>query len=429
MMRIFYLLSMGALAGQGVPDPAFDRIPFERWLKGGGEVPMRWSIRSSRPAMLTIHQRMVVRFNIEVAGVEFVKRTGQGRLVAFLEIRDRDNRSYRAHSQIKFKELNNPNDLAAVTVSMGAYMTPGDYHVAAAIYDTETNAHSLKRQALRVPQLPHDPLPDSWSGVAPVEFLDPADRPDVWYLPEIKSRLHLRLNTARPVRVEVLVNESASDAAGSRVGQATRRNFAILIPALKVISQIDVINGSLNVAMLDLERRKVSFMQEQVHTLDWPTLRAALVEVNPNLIDVHALENHEQNAQFFLSEVRKRLERTESKGNVEPARVLIVLSGPMTFPKGQDLHPIEATPEPGSHVYYIRYNPQVFTGRGVGASRGTGRGVPLPPSSGPTFRPSVQADSLEGTLKPLAPRLFDVTTPVDFRKALATIMSEISQLK
>jgi hypothetical protein len=435
MIRIFYMLSMGALAafGQGLPDPAFDRIPFEQWLKGGGEGHIRWSMRSSRPATLTIHQRMVVRFTIEVAGVEFVKRTGQGRLVAFLEIRDRENRTYRMHSQIEFKELNNPNDLAAVTVSMGSYMTPGDYHVTAAIYDTETQEHSLKRQTLHVPPPAHDPLPDSWRDVPHVEFLDPPDRPDVWYLPEIKSRLHLPLTTAQPVRIEVLMNESPSEAVGSRVGQATRRNMGFLIPALKVMSQIEVGNGSLNVAMLDLERRKVSFAQQQVHTLDWPRLRAALVEDNPNLIDVHALENHEQNAQFFVSEVRKRLESAESKGDARPARVLIVLSGPMTFPKGQDLHPIEATPEPGSHVYYIRYNPPVPVSRGlspgVPGPRGNRGGSASAPGISMPRRIESTQDSLEGTLKPLAPRLFDVSTPIDFRKALASIISEISQLK
>jgi hypothetical protein len=428
MMRIFDLLSMGALAafGQGLPDAAFDRIPFEQWLKGGGEGHIRWSMRSS-PATLTIHQRMVVRFTIQVAGVEFIKRTGQGRLVAFLEIRDRENRAYRMHSQIDFKELNNPNDLAAVTVSMGSYMTPGDYHVTAAIYDTQTQEHSLKRQTLRVPQPAHDPLPDSWRDVPHVEFLDPPDRPDVWYLPEIKSRLHLPLNTARPVHVEVLMNESPSEASGSRVGQATRRNMGFLIPALKILSQIEVGNGSLNVAMLDLERRKVSFAQQQVHTLDWPRLRAALVEVNPNLIDVHALENHEQNAQFFVSEVRKRLESAETDGDAGPARVLIVLSGPMAFPKGQDLHPIEATPEPGSRVFYIRYTP-TFPSATPGGFQGRGGRGSRPSPIVINRNPSLQ-DSLEPTLKPLAPRLFDVSTPIDFRKALASIISEISQLK
>jgi hypothetical protein len=38
----------------------------------------------------------------------------------------------------------------------------------------------------------------------------------------------------------------------------------------------------------------------------------------------------------------------------------------------------------------------------------------------------VQLDQLESTLKPLAPRLFDVDTPEQFRKALATVLAEIS---
>ena len=38
------------------------------------------------------------------------------------------------------------------------------------------------------------------------------------------------------------------------------------------------------------------------------------------------------------------------------------------------------------------------------------------------------ADSLERTLKPLQPHLFDVYTPVDFRKALGTLFDEIARL-
>ncbi len=130
-----------------------------------------------------------------------------------------------------------------------------------------------------------------------------------------------------------------------------------------MLSQMDTKNGSINVTLLDLERRKVSFNQEEVGKLDWTRLRAALLDNDPNQIDVHALENHEQNAQFFVSEIRKRLESTEQNGDVplgltaDAARVLIVLSGPMAFPKGQDLRPIEAAPEPGVRVFYIRYFP------------------------------------------------------------------------
>jgi hypothetical protein len=190
---------------------------------------------------------------------------------------------------------------------------------------------------------------------------------------------------------------------------------------------MDVENGSINVTLLDLERRKVSFSQEGAAKLDWTGLRASLVENEPNTIDVHALENHEQNAQFFISEVRKRLERTES--NLESARVLIVLSGPMAFPKGQDLSPIEATPGPGTKVFYIRYLPPrpelSFMTSNLG---GRSMRPPLSPPGSFGRAPSSD-DSLARTLKPLSPRIFDVTVPIEFRNALAAILSDISHLK
>ncbi len=196
-----------------------------------------------------------------------------------------------------------------------------------------------------------------------------------------------------------------------------------LIPALKVISQMDIRNGSLNVTMLDLERRKVSFAQDHVGILNWLKLRGALAENDPNQIDVHALENHEQNAQFFVSEIKKQLER-----NTGAARVLIVLSGPMAFPKGQDLTPIEAAPEPGTRVFYVRFFPPPMGGPAGGPMDGMrprGR-VPPPPNVPTPLRGATTEDSLARTLKPLSPKVLDVSTPADFRAALAAIISGIS---
>lgn len=432
MRGLFFLTLVGTAAlGQGLPDRAFQRVPFEQWLKGGDQTRLRWSMRTV-PATLSIHQRMVVRFVIEVDGGEFTKRPGGGRLISFLEIRDHDGQTFQMHRRLNAKELGKPGGVAAVNVFISAFVTPGDYPVAAAIYDARTKQHSLKQMTLHVPEPPRDPLPGYWAGLPHVEFLVSQDRPDVWFLPEIVSRAKLAAKVEHPVRIEVIANESPSEANGSRVGLATRRGMGLLVPALKVLSQIEGTNVTLNVTMLDLDRRKVSFAQEDVHTLDWTGLRAMLTEKNPNVIDVHALEKHEQNAQFFVSEVRKRLEGTETNGDVplgieaEPARVLIVLSGPMTFAKGQDLRPIEATPEPGSHVYYIRLYPSFSSGRGPVPVAPPPAGV-LPPL--PSGRSIPMEDSLGGTLKPLAPRIFNVTTPMEFRKALGTIMSEISQIK
>ena len=51
---------------------------------------------------------------------------------------------------------------------------------------------------------------------------------------------------------------------------------ASLIPALRALSEMDIKNGSINVTLLDLERRKVSFNQEAASQLDWTRLRSAL---------------------------------------------------------------------------------------------------------------------------------------------------------
>ena len=440
MLRNFYLCLMcavGAFGQKGLPDPVFDRIPFEQWLKGGEDAHIRWST-DILPARLGVHQRLSVVLSVRVDGSEFVKRSGPGQMVVFMEIRDRDDRVFRTHRALHFEELKNPDSLATVNFGQHAFILPGDYQVAAAVFDTGSKEHALKRIKLHVPDVPHDPLPDAWRNLPEVEFATFTEPPDSWYLPEVSSRLNLPLQNEKPVRVEVVLNESPTELATRRVGRTMKRNMGNVIPALKVLSQMEIKNGSINVTLLDLERRKVSFNQEQAGKLDWTRLRAALIENDPNQIDVHALENHEQNAQFFVSEIRKRLESTEQNGDVplgltaDPTRVLIVLSGPMAFPKGQDLRPIEATPEPGVRVFYIRYNPPLLSqGRGPGMVPGGPRGrVAVPyPQGVPYGGGASTEDSLARTLKPLAPRTFDVTTPLEFRSALAAIMSEISRLK
>jgi len=269
---------------------------------------MRWSADVT-PSRLTLYQRLSVVLFVRVDGAEFVKRSGPGEMVVFIEIRDRDDRVFRTHRALHFEEVKNPGALAAVNFEQYAFVVPGDYQVAAAVYDTGSKEHALKR--LHVPEVAYDPLPNSWRDLPEVEYVTVSDPPDAWYLPEVAARLSLPVQNEKPVRVEVVVNESPTELAPGRNARTMKRNMGNLIPALKVLSQMELKNGSINVTLLDLERRKVSFSQEQTGKLDWARLRAALLENDPNQIDVHALENHEQNAQFFVSEVRKRLEGTE----------------------------------------------------------------------------------------------------------------------
>lgn len=418
MARILYLLLTGLVAAQGLPDAAFDAVPFNQWLKGGEQSSIKFSIRIL-PARLTVYQRLAAKVSVQVDRSEFRRR----KLTAFLEIRDSAGRAYRTHHELELSGVNRP---ANVNVNFDQYtfIKPGDYLVTAAVYDAASKEHAVKQVRWRLPPMSFDPLPEAWRDLPPVEFSTvPSDPPGRWYLPDISSRLFLPVASGKPVRVEVVVNESPTEVARRRTGRVSSRNMINLIPSLKVLSQMALENGSLNVTLLDLERHKVSFAQQDVKTLDWPRLRAALAGNDPNRIDARSLADHDQNAQFFVSEIRKLLEATETNGDVplglteDQAPVLIVLSGPMAFPTGQDLRPIETTAEAPARIFYIRYYPPQGFG---GFPGGGGRGMPAP---GPVM---IVQDSLYGTLKPLHPKLFEVTSPRQFRTALAAIMRAIS---
>src|SRR5262249_45536496 len=162
-----------------------------------------------------------------------------------------------------------------------ALVVPGDYRVDLAVLDVGTGEHAAVERTLHVPPLKGDPLPDSWNGLPPVEFAVVADPPDGWFQPALNGRLHRPLETRRPVRVEVMVNASPS-ANGPRVRATglSNQNLGDLLPAVKVISQVDLSPGALNVSLLDLTRRQVLFTQEHVgprgQPLDWPRMRPAL---------------------------------------------------------------------------------------------------------------------------------------------------------
>jgi hypothetical protein len=180
--------------------------------------------------------------------------------------------------------------------SQDAFVMPGRLPDIWGSFDSENGDHSVAQRMLHVGPLKNDPLPAAWRGLPPVELLH--DAPDQGLLPSLTGRLDLPLETRRPVRVELLVNAS---------GQAAKSNWGELIPALSVLSDINVRNGALNVALLDLARQKVVFEQNVERSLDWRKLQAGFKEADPKVIDVHSLEKRGRSAQFFVKQVGQRI--------------------------------------------------------------------------------------------------------------------------
>jgi hypothetical protein len=298
--------------------------------------------------------------------------------------------------------------------------------VLAQLTDTITGQTGSAEKNVRVEPLAGDPFPDMWRDLPTVEFWPGDDGFEHWFAPSLKERLHLTLDTQQPVKIDLLVNTTPSEITLRRRDATLHgdQNMSVVIPAMKTIFQTEVRNGSLGVTLLDISRQRVIFSQDNRREMDWPRLKQSVEGGDPNKIDVHSLANRETEGDFFVATVGAFLERALAAG--EPKHVVIVLSGVMGFREGVPLHPIESKGNANCMVFYIRYS-----SHGPFVTNGFEARSPVSPrraTSPPAPRTGwMDFDQLAGTLKPLNPRLYDISSPMEFRKALASIFAEIAR--
>jgi hypothetical protein len=196
-----------------------------------------------------------------------------------------------------------------------------------------------------------------------------------------------------------------------------RRNMSVAIPALKILSQIEIPGSSVDAALLDLTRRRVPFEQKELGLLDWSGMRKYFVDLQPGLIDVSALQGHWKMRKFFWEEIKRRL---EPKGEAIP--VVIVLSGPAFFEDQEALEDVKVDPDSGRRLFYVRYRAPATHAQRVRVRPGM---RPPVPASALDVLP---VDDLERTVEPLGARIFDATSAEQFRRVLAAILEQISRI-
>ena len=399
-------------------DPFFSSVPFEHWQAAGKRKQIRWDVEFF-PVELSVHQRLLARVRIEI------DHPVSQALAAFVEYQDESGGVWQTHILPGSGRESDSADPHTVVFG-NAFVLPGSYLVSVGLFDQTTNERSFTSHRIRAKAPPGDALPHAWDGLPAVEFLPPrADAPDEWYLPSITTRLTLSVPTHRPVRLDVLVNGTpGGNMAGST--SAVRRNMSVLIPSLKVISQIEPEQGSVNVRLLDLVARRIAFEQHETHSrapnatnadgekwpqLDWPKLRRLFIENRPGVVDARALAWFWKMRSFFWDEVL-----AVPGGYRGEKRVVLILSAPAFFP-GHEPAPLSgAGLAQNACVYYVRYRPFELFPRHM-RSR--------PPGRSPVIRP-MPDDELEIAARKLKARVFDVTSPAEFRKIVADVMRELA---
>jgi hypothetical protein len=374
-----------------------------------GRQPLsHWSAEIVSPE-LSSFQRIVTGVRIQVDGPELVNHHTS----IAVEFEDADGGFWRAQGAL---------DRAPEYVQ-NAFVLPGDYTVSIQLYDPVSLRNGFMQKKVHVAPLKVDPLPGSWEGLPQVEFLPAnAQIPDAWFLPSIASRMRLPVAAQRPVHIDLLVNLTPSERASDAIGEL-RRNMSAVIPALRVISQLDLRNGSMDVAFLDLTRRKITWEQrgiEGIESLNWTGPMAGLSQSNPGIVDVRALDGRWKMRGFFLDQVTSRLGVQED----ETARVVIVLSGPAFLEDQEPAAKLDLPPDPARRVFYIRCR---LIPRSVLMPRPTPRPgmrtrLPRPPNF------QLPLDDLEQPFNGSGARIFDVITPEQFRRVLAAVIGQISRM-
>lgn len=418
LIAFFLVLPSLALAAEalqpGASDPVFSQVPFEQWLTGSGETHMRWSATVTEPR-LSPHQRLVANVIVQVDGAELARLRGKGQFLVLVQVTDNKGRLWQSHQEMDLEHIEAGMKGNNARFSQPFFVLPGDYRLSIAVYADATGDHSVLTRRLHVTALKNDPLPDAWRDLPAIEFIPSLNAPDTWLLPSIASRLQLAATTGKPARVDLVVNLTPSEQFSGSI-PVQNRNFGVLLPSTKILSQIDWGAGDFSLRLLDLSRHRIAYQHDGGSDPDWYQAGASLTEVNPGVIDARSLERRHFSADFFVSEVSRRV-RAAARSR-KPSAV-IVLSAPVQFNEGQELRPITVNSPPNVKVFYIRYQPppQLFISYSA-----------FNRFSRPIRADFVAVDQLEPLLKTLDPHLFEVSTPEQFRKAVATILGEISRL-
>ncbi len=396
-------------------DHAFNGVPFEKWLAEGPRDELPWKVNVS-PAELSFHERLVTQLEIQIDGKYLLKRCCEGSAVALVQITDSQGHTYRNFASFDLRDVKSGANQYLVNFDFGAFLLPGTYHAVMALYFSGKPEHSLVLKELHVGPVKNDPLPEAWQRLPNVEFFD-SDSKDVdeYYRPEMKGQLHLPVASPRPINVHMLINLTPYLIERSHSG-LYKNKLAMLLPIVKAISQLDIGNGALDVAAMDFAMQQTTFEQSDVAQkgLDWKGLKDAIVRSDASTVSVRDLGvSDKEYAAFLCKELSRRLrdgDKPDSKTK-RALRIIILVSGPMMFGSGRV--PVSVVlPESGDYVvYYLKCDyrsARVPTGAGIQAMR------PI--------------DDIGNLLKGVKPRVLEVDSPQDFRKAVARIIAEISRM-
>ena len=392
------LTTIGAIASgaatQEIAPLDLRSIPISDWLNAGehSEIPWRFTVR---PPYLRVDQRLEVAYSARISGKDLNRSGTTHELFLVNRISSPDGEWLNEPHIVRHTAEQLANQVQAEFL-IRVVAQPGDYVLWAVLYDRATGKHSVARRRLRVSEIRGDPLPELYRRMPLVEFPDAGDR-DAAGLTFDNTGLNLPVRNKQLVHVELISMLSPPEQWTGRT-RAVRAHNDSTLGALAALSQIDLTRGTLSITGLDLSRRQVLFEQRDFDRVQWDSLSEAMRKAQSPNISAEALQGSKNNGAFFREILNQKL--TEDSVEGDAMRVVIVVTSSQLFESGSDLRPLQLEGDCNCRVYYLRFRLTL----------------------GDVF------DQLERLMKPLRPRVFNLLSARDFRKAIAEIVEELERL-
>jgi hypothetical protein len=395
---LLLLFPVAGLSAQEQETPLdLHSIPISEWLNSGDHTEIPWNFRVNEP-YLRVDQRLEVLYSVQIDAKTLNKTGKQHELFLISRISTPDGEWLNQPSILRQdldKEL--PSNRQA-QFFMWVVVQPGDYMLWGVLYDRKTGKHNVTRHHFKVPDIHGDPLPDLYSKMPLVEFPDYGDSDQP--LGVVNSLLYLPVRNKRPIQIELISMLSPPEQwTGCRgCARAVRAHNNDTLGALSALSQMEPAVGTMSIAGLDLVRRQVIFDQRDFKSVKWSSLMNAMKKAGSPDISASALQGSKNNGAFFRDFVDKEINAEPGEGS--PLRVFIVVTSSTLFESGADLKPLQIEGDCHCRAYYLRFRLNI----------------------------NDVFDQLERFIKPLHPRVFDLITARDLRKAIAEIVGDLGKL-
>jgi len=374
-------------------DAAFDlnSIPLAQWMETHDSQEVPWKTRIENSS-LRMDQRLEVPYTATVQAKD-VNSLVTGDLYFIASLTDASGNSLISPKVVHYALDGKISDDKELRFTDSVLTQPGDYVLHLVLYESRTGRHSAMKRSITVSQTTDDPLPGAGKELPQLEFLDLSDRERGTVFQFFKG-LSLPVANKRTIQLE-LVSLLNPPEQWSDQRQIVRTHMQCMAAALNTLSQVRFAQGLVSLTGLDAAHGSVVFQQPDFDQLNWQELSAVLNKVaDDNTVSLSTMENGGGGA--FL---RESLDR-HLTAPPDATKIIVVISGSEVFQSSGSVKSVNVKKNCDCRVYHVRFR---YDNRDA-------------------------YDDVEKILKPLGPKTFDITSPRDFRKAVAEIIRDLNKL-